>query len=86
MPGMKAQVVVVQDVSGRFLKKVAVHATEWTVYVTSESEFQKMKKRLSRLFPIGFDRRSVFTYQGEPIAKNLKPWRRGDNGLLRTCD
>jgi hypothetical protein len=74
---MKTQVVLVKDVTGTLLIRIAVHATESTVCVTSETEYEKMKNGQSELFPIGFSRDSVFEYCGTPIGRNLRPWPGG---------
>jgi hypothetical protein len=71
---MKSQVVVVKDFRVTLLKRVAVHATEAMVYVTSEKESEKMKNGQPGLFPIGFRRENVFEYRGDPMKKNLRPW------------
>lgn len=68
---MKPELVVIRDVTSIGLIRCVCHANEKKVFVTSESAFRRMEYGDRTIFPIGFDRESVFIYDGGPLPEKI---------------
>jgi hypothetical protein len=69
---MNIENVVVRDFTGNALIRCVCHSTEKKVFLTSEKGFLAIKSGDPNLFPIGFDRRDVFVWDGKPLPKKIE--------------